>query len=345
MNSQGLILHGARPAARRTIFATPAILIVVVALIILGALTHVATLQGVASVATVVALIAVFGSTRAASRRKSGHIEIMPSGELRLSWRPDVIDPRRTGIAFTQWVARVVHTPAGVVAVFGQFVVGAPGHDDADVPQDTPYSGDVDFYLSPEDFDRMVAHLGVRLSDPVRGVRQDAIELLPNKGSARGAFKTMAPWLITLVVISGIHGAFGADDSPMPKPVLTGVTFGLIVLGIAWTGIAYSRKPKTLDLRLHSDGIAVGGESRVSWAQVTAVHRSYVRSSRGGTSYHHVIELQVGRRKPITAGIQVPSERMAKRTFRAPRYVIGAAQGPRLVSTLERNGCFQHPGE
>src|SRR5690349_15292102 len=109
--------------------------------VLAAVLTNLAVLKVLAPAFTLFAFFALLISNRAASRRKAGHIEIMPSGELRLSWRQEVIDPRQTGVAFTRWVTQVVHTPAGVVAVFGDFVVGAPGHDDADVPRDTPYRG------------------------------------------------------------------------------------------------------------------------------------------------------------------------------------------------------------
>jgi hypothetical protein len=229
-------------------------------------------------------------------------LEVSP-GELRPSWTGPIplTDAR---ITIGRWVMPVIDSVTGLAIHVGGIRIGGTDHPGDGYRVDAAPARAVDFELSAADLDALASAIGVPRAAPDGTV---IVELVRSSQSAGGAFRTMAPWLLTMVVLSvgGVAlGATGLADRLLRHPhgmIWMGVGTGAIVVaGMAWT-IVRSMRPRipSLELRATADTLGLfayrGAEQvRVPWAAVRAEPRSLVLRTKGGTWTLPALELHLG---------------------------------------------------
>jgi hypothetical protein len=273
--------------------------------------------------------------------------------EVRASWRARPL--RVESIDVGRWVLGAIDTPTGALLVLrgdgGRLRVGGSHHDGAGYARDARARG-VDFAIDAAAFDELAALLGVARGDP----DELAVELVRSSQSAGGLFATMAPWIVTLLVLSagGVAlGLTGAGDWIMRQPhgvaILGGATTAIAILGIAITTIRSMRaKAPSLIVRGTGAGLALvraGGDelARAPWSAVRAEPRRHVTHGRGGPFTAAALVLAIGDESlaigAYDAGDGWPDE--TPRIRRAPRWLAGGAQWSRLIAELRAHGALR----
>ncbi len=289
---------------------------------------------------------------------RSGVAQLGPAGELGLSWlsRPTVIGG---GVSFGRWVeVAPLHTMKGMIAFvpYGHRTVriGGLDHDGLGYRLDVPSSTKCDFWLDRADFDRLLAHLDQR-PDPVLAA-EPVVDLIGNTQRPRGLLRMMAPWLITIAVLSGFGvflGLTGLGDqieaTPESRVILASVTVVVVLLGIVWTALAARGAPSDVVLLHLLPGEVVltgppwrpGELARADWAAVSAAVHTKTIASRYGRSSMAVLELRIAQQKPLLIGAWTAKPpKQATPTRHNARYMIGNAQWGTLLTALRRHHCL-----
>ncbi|MEV4319892.1 hypothetical protein [Actinocrispum sp. NPDC049592] len=286
---------------------------------------------------------------------RSGVATLGPGGELGLSWLggPVVVGG---GVTFGRWVeVAPLHTMKGMIAFipYGHRTVkiGGLDHDGLGYRLDVPSSTKCDFWLDRADFDRLLAHLNQH-PDPVLAA-EPVVDLIGNTQRPRGLLRMMAPWLITIAVLSGFGVFLGLsglgdqiDVTPRGRFILASVTVVVVLLGILWTALSARGAPSDVVLlHLRPEGVVLTGPSwrpgelaRADWTAVSATIHTKSIASRYGRSTMAVLDLRIAGHKPLLIGAWTAKPpKHATPTRHNARYMIGTGQWQTLLTTLRRH--------
>lgn len=258
---------------------------------------------------------------------------VLDGDQLRPSWGAPV---RATGVAVGRWVMAAIDAPIGAYLTAGGLRIGARDHDGDGYPIAARPVRSIDLELRPDDLDALAAGLGV-----VRAPGGEfVIELVRSSQSAAGSVRAIAPWLVTMALISLAGVVLALTDLP---PVTIGVvTAGGALIGLATTIVLASRiKRPGLAIVLAGDVVAIrrGRDevARVPWQAVRGAPRRYVVRMKHGTMDLPAIELAVGSEVIAFAAWDPDKElRWPDGTAkgRTPQWIAGVPQWRRLIREL-----------
>lgn len=292
--------------------------------------------------------------------QRSGTITVTPDGELRLSWRAHPLRVSGAEVVFGQWrEVAPVFTVKGTVAFIlyrrRAVIVGGIDHDGHGYRLDGRATTRVDLSVDRNDFDRLLAAMRVS-PDPSQLAADAVVDLTRNAQSPRSALRTLAPWLITILVIGGFGLSVGftsfghqLEHDPHGTTVVGAVITVAIIAGLLWTFIAYHRPSQSLALQLRSDELVLTrlgrGKviARAPWNRVTAIRRRKIHTSKYGRSYMDIVELRITGCKPLRIGVWVRSgSEWGSRTYRGAHYAVGQPHWRRLINSLGAHRCFDN---
>ncbi len=262
------------------------------------------------------------------------------AGELVPSWRP----PERGSPVLGTWVVSGIDAPMGLVLRVGALRIGGDGLDGAGYSVVGAATRTVDCTVERDAFEAICAAVGLRKGDlgPV------VVPLVRSSQSASGLLRTMAPWLLTMAVVSVLGVVAGQSDLMTTRTgqlVLTTVTLMIVVVGIAAMFIRSRRiRAPELELRVTPDALVLarcGGESisHTPWSAVLAERRRFTQTSRTGSYTMPLLVLTLEGHEPLRLGAW--DTRLAwpgdiEKAWRGPRWIVGSAVWPRLIEELGR---------
>ncbi len=272
-------------------------------------------------------------------RTRPATIEV-DGGQVRVSWRAEA--RRVARVAPGRWVLGGIDTPMGMLLEIGddrggRLRVGGEAHDGRGYANEAPARRSVDIAVGADDFDRIAATLGV-----ARTRAAPALELVRSSQSAGGLLGTMAPWLLTIVVVSALGvtlGVTGLGDAVSPL-VLGGGTMAIVLLGLIVT-VVRSNRVRAPALVLQADEAALliterGETTAHPWSAVRAEARQHVVRMKGSSWTMPALALALGDRtlELVAWGGKADWPGPVPSLRRAPRWLAGMAQFEAFLSVL-----------
>jgi hypothetical protein len=265
-------------------------------------------------------------------------------GAVRASWLSAPLRP--TELFIGRWVQTSLDTPVGLVAHLrgpdGALRIGAREPMRGTYRLDGPRMRLVDCHLPAPEFDALVQLLGVRTVVPPADLE---IELV----ARRRVLRMLAPWIIATGC--GSVAGTGLSALGLPQVIITIPILASIMAGIVATALdSWRIREPEHELRIGAQGIALrrlgGGveAERVPWQGVRAVATTGIMRTKGRTFVYPTTELWLGAGPPILVGAWDSSLAWSDpmtRPRRAPDWLVGSADWPRLVTALSRHGCFR----
>ena len=265
------------------------------------------------------------------------------------SWRR-AIEVQRVEVG--AWVLAGIDAASGLVVTVhgtgGTLRIGGEKHAGEGYQLGAP-SRSVDCQLPQDAFDGLVEVLGVKRGAPGPLV----VPLVRSSQSISGVLRQLGPWLATVTLL-GIMGlvvgntAWGERLLARPEGSL-GMAIasgGLAIVGLGWM-ILRARRVRLPALELCEEAEALvirdrrGTAQRVPWSSIAIEKQTHSVSSRAGTFSMPVLILTVPDRKPLRLGAwdtQLAWPGQPAKTWRAPSWVVGAAQWPAFLDSLKRHG-------
>ena len=265
------------------------------------------------------------------------------------SWRR-AIEVQRVEVG--AWVLAGIDAASGLVVTVhgtgGTLRIGGEKHAGEGYQLGAP-SRSVDCQLPQDAFDGLVEVLGVKRGAPGPLV----VPLVRSSQSISGVLRQLGPWLATVTLL-GIMGlvvgntAWGERLLARPEGSL-GMAIasgGLAIVGLGWM-ILRARRVRLPALELCEEAEALvirdrrGTAQRVPWSSIAIEKQTHSVSSRAGTFSMPVLILTVPDRKPLRLGAwdtQLAWPGQPAKTWRAPSWVVGAAQWPAFLDALKRHG-------
>jgi len=285
------------------------------------------------------AALGYFAATIAAIIPQQVTLAVAP-GEIAPSWRAVV----RGTPELASWVATGVDAPMGLVLRVGTLRIGGDGHDGAGYDVRGAASRTVDCQLGRDDFEALCAAVGIRKGE--RGPL--VVALVRSSQTAAGALRTIAPWLITMGVVSSLSVVAGSTSLMATRTgqlALTIAMAAIVVVGIAVMVVRGQRvRAPELELRVEPDALVLarpGGAliSRTPWRSVTTERRRFTQTSRAGSFTMPLLILTLDGHEPLRLGAW--DTRLAwpdapDKARRGPNWIAGAAVWPRLIDELRR---------
>jgi hypothetical protein len=211
---------------------------------------------------------------------------------------------------------------------------------------DAPAVEEVDVSLPAPEFAALLA-----LARPaVGGFGRDTpaslrCALLPNPSSARSAFRMMAPWLGTMVLVglvSGGLGALGLYDTMTGQYVGAAVTIPMLIGGLVLTAVLGARRAPQLEIEIEAHQVRLRDPrsgatlAAAPWGAITVGRGVWRMNSRAGSHAFPCLALGVPGHAGVTFAVY--DMRYAWRDggpkVSAPRYVVGAPDWNALVERL-----------
>lgn len=324
-------------------------------LVACGAIAAVVALNGSEEIAPYIAGaggLGYFVSTIAAMIPQTVTLEVTGK-TLAMSWRRPIEVER---VEVGPWVVAGIDAASGLAVTVrgrgGALRIGGEKHAGEGYELGLP-TRSVDCHLPQDAFDELVALLGVTKGEPGPLI----VPLVRSSQSFAGVVRQMWPWLATIGLL-GIMGivvgntAWGERVLATPEGQLGSavISGGLALVGIAWM-VLRGRRVRTPELELceEDDALVIrerargsrNGQQRVGWKDISIEKQTHSVSSRVGTYSMPVLILTVPDRKPLRLGAwdtQLAWPGHPAKTWRAPSWIVGAAQWPKLLDALKRHG-------
>jgi hypothetical protein len=270
---------------------------------------------------------------------------VVEGSTLTPSWRRAVsVEAARLGT----WVIGGIDVATGLVLHVGGLRIGGDKHDGEGYAVTGPPARAVDCHLERGEFEALLAAVGIRKGPPGPLV----VPLVRSAQSLRAMVSGMAPWLVTIAVMSVIGVILNSTDAGRAlaesREGQLGLAIGTSAAALACVAfmILRARRVRAPELVLRADPDALvlvrgANESRTPWPAITTQRLRYSQSSRVGTYTMPILVLALGeggkalRLGAWDAGLAWPGQ--PAKAWRGPQWLVGAAHWPRLLDALARH--------
>ncbi|MGK3993645.1 hypothetical protein [Sorangium sp. So ce1024] len=211
---------------------------------------------------------------------------------------------------------------------------------------DAPPVQSIDVLLPADAFEALLAWVPSLAAAPHHAARGPLrCQLLVNPASLRGGLSVMAPWLLTMALVSAVSIVLGSLDvfaSAAGQKVAIAIILVIIAAGLVMTVVRSMRKSPALEIEADPRGLLLRDPRSgqiLAAAPLGAVStaRGFSRMrTRGGEIVHTTLVLRIPGHSDVSLAVQdmrfgwvdaVPS-------LPTPRYVVGAPDWFALVDLL-----------